>query len=50
MVKERLVTGGIQGMVNGSCEEPKQFDAFDCNVCGCQMIAQERLKSVDEAN
>ena len=29
--------------------EPKQYDAFDCPNCGCQIIAGERLKPVDEA-
>ena len=27
----------------------KQYDAFDCPNCGCQIIAGERLKPVDEA-
>ncbi|MBQ8237909.1 MAG: hypothetical protein IJZ39_07175 [Oscillospiraceae bacterium] len=29
--------------------ETKQYDAFDCPQCGCQIIAGERLRPVDEA-
>lgn len=29
--------------------EPKQYDAFDCPQCGCQIIVGERLRPVDEA-
>lgn len=29
--------------------EPKEYDAFDCPQCGCQIIAGERLRPVDEA-
>lgn len=31
------------------CAETKQYDAFDCPQCGCQIIAGERLRPVDEA-
>lgn len=31
---------GISTMI--SCDESKWYDAFDCPVCGCQVIAQER--------
>lgn len=27
----------------------KQYDAFDCPQCGCQIIVGERLRPVDEA-
>lgn len=50
VVEDRLINGGIQAAMSGQCEKPKRFDAFDCNVCGCQFIAKERLKRVDEAN
>lgn len=29
--------------------ETKEYDAFDCPGCGCQIIVGERLRSVDEA-
>lgn len=49
VVKDRLVTGGINNALSGSYMEPKEYDAFDCPVCGCQMIAKERLKTVCNA-
>lgn len=45
VVKDRLLSGGVQGALSGNAE-PKQYDAFDCDVCGCQIIAKERLKEV----
>ena len=44
VVKERLCAGGIGSALGGTYAEAKEFDAFDCMVCGCQMIAKERLK------
>lgn len=29
--------------------ETKQYDAFDCPGCGCQIVVGERLRPVDEA-
>ena len=29
--------------------ETKEYDAFDCPGCGCQIIVGERLRPVDEA-
>lgn len=29
--------------------EPKEYDAFDCPQCGCQIVIGERLRPVDEA-
>lgn len=29
--------------------ETKQYDAFDCPQCGCQIVVGERLRPVDEA-
>ena len=29
--------------------ETKEYDAFDCPQCGCQIIVGERLRPVDEA-
>lgn len=34
---------GISTMI--SCDEPKWYDAFNCPVCGCQVIAQERKRA-----
>lgn len=48
VVKGRLATGGINNAFSGQYTEPKQYDAFDCDVCGCQIIAKERLKKIDE--
>ena len=50
VVKDRMVTGGVQSALSGQYSEAKQYDAFDCEVCGCQMIVKERLKQVDEVN
>ncbi|EOS79610.1 hypothetical protein C817_02585, partial [Dorea sp. 5-2] len=47
VVKDRLLSGGVQGALSGNAE-PKQYDAFDCNVCGCQIVAKERLKEVQQ--
>lgn len=29
--------------------ETKEYDAFDCPGCGCQIVVGERLRPVDEA-
>ena len=50
VVKERLCTGGVGNALSGSYSEPKEYDAFDCLVCGCQMIAKERLREADMEN
>lgn len=50
VVKDRMINGGVQSALNGQYSEAKQYDAFDCEVCGCQIIAKERLKQVDEVN
>ena len=47
LVKDRMVTGGLNSAFGGQYSEPKQYDAFDCEICGCQLIAKERLKTVD---
>lgn len=48
VVKDRMATGGINSAFSGQYSEPKQYDAFDCAVCGCQLIVKERLKQIDE--
>lgn len=30
----------------GPSDEPKQFDAFDCPECGCQVVVQERKRNI----
>lgn len=40
----RNVTGGLSSVINGSSVDPDLYDAYDCNVCGCQFIAQKRLE------
>ncbi len=47
-VRDRLCTGGIGNALGGSYTEPKEFDAFDCKVCGCQSLAKERLKNAQK--
>lgn len=49
VVEDRLITGGLQAAVAGQSEIPKRYDVFDCNICGCQVVAEERMKRVDEA-
>lgn len=47
VVKDRLCTGGVSNAFSGSYTEPKEYDAFDCPVCGCQFVAKERLKCAE---
>lgn len=47
VVKERLCNGGLGNALSGTYSEPKEYDAFDCKVCGCQFVAKERLKAVE---
>ena len=46
-VKDRLCTGGISNAITGSYTEPEEYDAFDCPICGCQLVAQKRLKRAE---
>lgn len=48
VVKERVVTGGLSNALAGNYTEPKEYDAFDCPVCGCQFIAKERLRKAED--
>lgn len=47
-VKENRIQGGLASAIQGSSEEPKVYDCFDCPACGCQMVAKERLRKVKE--
>lgn len=42
--RDKEVLGGMVAAISKS--EPCKYDTFDCPVCGCQVIAQER-KRVD---
>lgn len=45
VVKDRLCIGGLNSAIGGTHTEAKEYDAFDCKVCGCQMVAKERLRN-----
>lgn len=45
---DRPCTGGLSNAITGSYTEPKEYEAYDCKICGCQLIVQERLKKVGE--
>lgn len=34
----------------GSNDEEKIYDSFDCPMCGCQIIAQERKRNFEPDN
>ena len=40
--RDNIVTGAAAALAH---REEALFDAFDCPVCGCQVIAQERKRS-----
>lgn len=48
IVQGRISTGGINNAFSGEYSEPKLYDAFDCDICGCQFVAKERLKTADD--
>lgn len=48
VVKERLSSGGIGQAMSGVYTEPAEYDAFDCPVCGCQMVAKKRLRRAED--
>lgn len=37
---------GVVSMLQSNNDETGLFDAFDCPKCGCQVIAQERKRSL----
>lgn len=47
VARQYATTGGISNALSGM-EEPKEYDCFDCPVCGCQFVAKERLKKAEE--
>lgn len=38
------------GRVVIKAPDGRHYDTFDCAICGCQVVAQERLVEVDEAS
>lgn len=40
--RDKEVIGGLVAAISNS--EPATYDTFDCPVCGCQVIAQERKR------
>lgn len=46
IVKDRIPIGGFQNAMSGEYSEPKLYDAFDCDICGCQFVAKERMRDV----
>ena len=46
VARETDVVGGLSQSLNGK-EEKKIYDCFDCPMCGCQVIAQERKKRLN---
>ncbi len=47
VARQYTTTGGISNALSGM-GEPKEYDCFDCPVCGCQFVAKERLKKAEE--
>lgn len=45
--RECISRGGINGALTGM-KEPEVYDCYDCPVCGCQIVAQERLRDERE--
>lgn len=41
--RECISRGGINGALAGM-KEPEVYDCYDCPVCGCQIVVQERLR------
>ena len=39
-----VIRTGISSLVGSSNEESKLYDTFDCPVCGCQNVVQERKR------
>ena len=45
VARENEIVGGLNQLSNGK-EERKIYDCFDCTMCGCQVIAQERKREM----
>lgn len=46
VARENEIVGGLSQSLNGKAEK-KIYDCFDCPMCGCQVIAQERKKRLN---
>lgn len=47
IVRDNGRTGAVAVI---SKDEEKIYDAYDCPMCGCQIIAQERKRNFEPAN
>jgi len=43
-----IIDTGLSAAISSSYTQPKQYDAFDCTCCGCQIIAQERKPKIQK--
>ena len=46
VVRDKIVSGGINAALNGSPSENDIYDAMDCPECGCQMVIKKRMRKV----
>ena len=46
IARENGIQGGLVQLSNGKQEE-KIYDAFDCPMCGCQVVAQDRKRTYE---
>ena len=44
---EYITEGGLGSAVSGRTER-RQYDCFDCPMCGCQIVAKIRYKKDEE--
>lgn len=44
--RENEIVWGLAYLSNGK-EESQAYDCFDCPMCGCQVIAQERKRAMN---
>ena len=54
-IKERHYIARDNGKIGlssafGSNDEEKIYDSFDCPMCGCQVVAQDRKRTYSIAN
>lgn len=45
VARENEVVGGLNQLSSGK-KEQKVYDCFDCPMCGCQVVAQERKRKM----
>ena len=44
IARENGIQGGLVQLSNGK-QEGKIYDAFDCPMCGCQVVVQDRKRT-----